>query len=203
EFIQSFGSYGHGEGQLSGPEGIALSDGEIYVADLENKRVEEFSPAGRYLSQFGVAGTGVGQFQAPWGIATAPVTGDLYVVDDYQSRVLQFSPDGKFLAEFGTWGTAKDQFEAPTGIAVNAAGTIYIADKHNNRIAVWQPPGAGGASMDFLRDFGSEGWHEGQFYYPETDTMDGQGNVWATDSGNGRIEEFSPSGSFMAQYGSE
>jgi DNA-binding beta-propeller fold protein YncE len=203
EFIQSVGSYGHGEGQFSGPEGIALSNGEVYVADLENKRVEEFSPAGRYLSQFGVAGTGVGQFQAPWGIATAPVTGDLYVVDDYQSRVLQFSPDGKFLAEFGTWGTAKDQFEAPTGIAVNAAGTIYIADKHNNRIAVWQPPGAGGASMDFLRDFGSEGWHEGQFYYPEADTMDGQGNVWATDSGNGRIEEFSPSGSFMAQYGSE
>jgi tripartite motif-containing protein 71 len=203
EFIQAFGSYGHGEGQFKGPEGIALSGGEIYVADLENKRVEEFSPAGQFLMQFGVAGTGVGQFQAPWGIAAAPVTGDLYVVDDYESRVLQFSPAGKFLAEFGTWGTAKDKFEAPTGIAVNASGTIYVADKHNNRVAVWQPPGAGGALMNFLRDFGSEGWHEGQFYYPKADAIDGNGNVWVTDSGNDRIEEFSSHGAFVTHYGSE
>ncbi len=82
---------------ISRPIGVAVAaNGTVYVADGKNKRVEEFSPAGVYVTAFGSAGTGAGQFDHPYGIAVAPGTvapgGTIYVSDNYNGRVEAFTP---------------------------------------------------------------------------------------------------------------
>jgi DNA-binding beta-propeller fold protein YncE len=201
-YVSQFGSNGSGNGQLREPTGITITEGELYVVDYGNDRVEEFSPTGSYLEQFGSKGSGEGQFNYPVSIAVSPASSDLYISDAGDSRIEEFTPAGKYLAEFGTYGTGKGQLNSPTGVAVSASGEIYIADQNNARISTWLPPGAGGARMLYSAQFGSAGSGHGQFSYAIADAVDGHGNLWVTDYGNNRVQEFSSTGQFIAAYGS-
>ena len=68
-FIDTFGSYGIGNGQFTGVQGIAVNAiGNAWVVDAGNNRVQEFSSGGAYLSQFGTTGSGNGQFFSPGAI---------------------------------------------------------------------------------------------------------------------------------------
>jgi YD repeat-containing protein len=131
---------GSGTGQFKGPLTIALSGGHLYVTDYGNSRVQEFSTAGVYISQFGSAGSGNGQFTNPWGIASDPNTGNLYVADPGNSRVQEFNPSGGYIAKFGSAGTGNGQFSSPLGVVVNSSGGIYVADYSNNRVQEWTRP---------------------------------------------------------------
>jgi sugar lactone lactonase YvrE len=201
-YLTQFGSKGSGNGQLSEPIGIAISEGEFYVVDYGNDRVEEFSSTGGYLAQFGSKGTGQGQFNYPVLIAANATSGDLYISDAGNSRIEEFTPAGKFLAEFGTWGSGNGQLDKPTGIAVASSGELYISDQENDRISEWLPPGAGGTRMLYSSQFGSAGSGNGQFSYPWADAVDGHGDIWVTDFGDNRVEQFSTTGQFIAAYGS-
>jgi predicted membrane-bound mannosyltransferase len=67
--LQQFGSQGSGTGQLERPRAVATgNDGQIYVADTGNHRVQVFAPSGELLFGFGSFGADVGQFNEPWGI---------------------------------------------------------------------------------------------------------------------------------------
>ncbi|MCZ8161124.1 MAG: 6-bladed beta-propeller, partial [Microcystis sp. LE19-196.1B] len=69
-FSFAFGSGGSGNGQFSNPFGLAVgSDGNIYVADSANNRVQVFNSRGVFQSAFGSGGRGNGQFATPSGIA--------------------------------------------------------------------------------------------------------------------------------------
>lgn len=202
EYLSKFGSEGTGNGQFDAPSALAVSEGEIYVVDTGNSRVEVFSPSGTYLNQFGASGTGQGQFNRPAGIAVNPNSGDLYVSDTNNYRLQEFTPAGKYLTEAGSYGTGKGQFHSPVGMAINAGGDLYIADIYNERVQEWLPPGAGGAHLVFSTQFGSAGSEVGQVKAPRGSAIDGQGNLWVTDYGNHRIQEFSATGKFIAAYGS-
>lgn len=202
-FIQEFGSKGSGPGQFLGPESIATVEGDVYVVDDGNDRVQEFSPAGSYVGQFGSDGSGQGQLKEPSGIAVNPSSGDLYVTDSGNDRVQEFSPGGKFLAEFGSYGSGKAELHAPAGIAVNSAGELYVADEDNDRVAQWTPPEAGSAQMTYWTQFGSVGSSSGHFEDPDGVSFDGTGAVWIADSGNGRVDKFTPKGDFALDYGTK
>jgi streptogramin lyase len=91
-FIQQFGSRGSGPGQMSDAEGMAFDPaGNLWVADVDNNRVEEFSASGVYLGQVGSAGSGPGQFQWPEGLAF-DAAGNLWVADTANNRLQEFSP---------------------------------------------------------------------------------------------------------------
>jgi len=63
---------------------------------------------------------------------------NIFVSDGYgNSRVVKISPDGHWLKELGTWGHDQDQFSTPHGIAVDAQNNVYIADRGNRRIQVY------------------------------------------------------------------
>jgi DNA-binding beta-propeller fold protein YncE len=116
-------------------------------------------------------GSGSGQFNPPWGIATNPSGTEVYVTDPNNSRVDVFSPWGRFKRAFG-WGVADGsspelqtctatcfqgmsgsgagEFQFPTGIAVNSAGDVYVIDSENNRIEKFTPSG------EFVLTFGGE-----------------------------------------------
>lgn len=151
------GVAGSGKGQFSKPQGIAVYNGDLYVTDSKNNRVEEFSESGGYIGEFGGTGSGGGQFEEPAGIAAGPA-GTLYVVDEGNDRVEAFSPGGeyKYQYEFGTKGTGSGELKAPEGVVVNTAGDTYVADKGNNRVEEWQATS---------HEVGNEGAHDSRTVY--------------------------------------
>ncbi len=79
----------------------------------------------------------VGQFDRETDIAFDS-QGNLFVPDGYgNSRVVKISPDGHWLKELGTWGNGQDQFSTPHSIASDAEDNIYVADRGNRRIQVY------------------------------------------------------------------
>jgi RHS repeat-associated protein len=204
-FMRAFGAKGTANGDFEHPTGLVFSQGMLYVVDHGNKRVEQFSTSGsvEYTGQFGVAGKVTGQLEGPWGVGAAPVTGDLFVVDEANDKVVEYSPAGKELGQVGWLGTGSNEFEGPTGIAVNAAGSLYVADPGNNRISVWKQPEAGGTHMTYSTQFGTAGKGEGQFEYATVPATDSHGDVWVTDFTTDHLQEFSSQGKFLASYASE
>ncbi|HTA12548.1 MAG TPA: SMP-30/gluconolactonase/LRE family protein, partial [Solirubrobacteraceae bacterium] len=133
------GTPGTGKGQFYKPQGIAFYNGELYVTDSHNNRVEEFNEAGSYLGEFGTAGTGNGQLETPTGITGSSATGGLYVVDEGNDRVEAFSAAGEYKDQFAEKGAGNGQLKGPEGIALNSSGDVYVADSANGRIEQWVP----------------------------------------------------------------
>jgi YD repeat-containing protein len=201
-FLQEVGKGGSGNGQFRGPGGIAVSEGSVFVIDVRNSRVEQFSTSGEYLGQFGSEGSGSGQLKEPaGGIAVNPSTGDLYIADTYNYRIEEFSPSGRFLTEWDTWGPTHE-CSSPTGLSIDSSGKLYVSDAVCDRVTIWAPPETEVAKLTYATQFGSSGSGNGQFSSPIASAVDGEGNVWVSDYGNNRIEEFSSGGSFIASYGS-
>ncbi|MDO6391769.1 putative Ig domain-containing protein, partial [Pontibacter sp. BT731] len=89
-FLFQFGSEGSGEGQLSHPNGLTVDgQGNVYVADRFNHRVQKFDGQGAFLFQFGSEGSGEGQLSHPYGIAVDG-QGNVYVADQFNHRVVVF-----------------------------------------------------------------------------------------------------------------
>ena len=114
-----------GPGDFSLPTHVAVDkEGNVYVTDTLNNRVEIFDADGQFLSEFGQAGDGPGRFSRPKGIA---IDSDdhIWVVDELQSRVQVFDKEGRLLIYLGQSGLYPGQFRAAYGIAF---------DRKNNRV---------------------------------------------------------------------
>jgi YD repeat-containing protein len=186
EVLRTFGAAGAGNGQLKTPIGLALdSEGNVWVADSANNRVEEFSGTGIFMRTFGAAGTGNGQFKTPTGVA---VSGEnVFVTDQGNNRVQKFTLAGAYVAQWGTAGTGVGQFSSPTGMATDpVTGDLYVVDRGNGRVQGFTPLGV------FVTTFGSKGTGNGQFTEPEGVGLSASGIAYAVDTGDNRVEEFSP-----------
>jgi tripartite motif-containing protein 71 len=91
--LAAIGSAGSGDGQFNYPQNIAIdANGNLYVADTGNNRIEKFDTNGVYLSQFGSFGSGNGQFNYPVGLAF-DLHGHVYVSDVANNRIQKFDPE--------------------------------------------------------------------------------------------------------------
>ena len=138
-----------GAGLFVSAHGVEVDpEGNIWAVDVGNHTVLKFNSAGRLtmvLGRKGTAGSELGeviqQFNKPTDIAFAP-NGDIYVTDGYgNSRVVKFSPDGRLLKTWGQKGTGAGEFDTPHTIAVDAQGLVYIGDRENNRIQIFDADG--------------------------------------------------------------
>jgi DNA-binding beta-propeller fold protein YncE len=112
-------------GDFSLPTHVAVDkEGNVYVTDTLNDRVEIFDADGKFINEFGKPGDGPGHFARPKGIAL-DCDGHIWVVDEIQNRVQVFDKEGQLLIYFGEQGWYPGQFQAPYGIAY---------DKQNNRV---------------------------------------------------------------------
>ena len=185
----SFGSLGAGNGQLAFPRGIAVeADGELWVVDADNHRVQKFSESGEYLTQFGSHGTGNGQFDTPVDIAIT-ASGDLWVTDAYNCRVQKFDSTGKYLDQFGGCGLGNGEFVEPSGIAIAPNGHIWVTDFGYSRVKEFT------ASGDFVRSAYNQG-------SPTGIVVDSNGHVWVSDSELDRVQELDANGNYLSQFGS-
>jgi tripartite motif-containing protein 71 len=154
----------------------------MYVVDSGNNRVLKLGTGGRYIGDWGAAGTGPSQFQQPGGIATGP-NGDVYVADTGNNRVQRFDSNGRFLSQWGTMGTGTGQFMSPAGVAAGGSGNVFVADRENGRILKFSPSGRQLATWPVSIPTGSGQPGLGK-PGPYALTIDGRGNVYvAVDTG--------------------
>jgi DNA-binding beta-propeller fold protein YncE len=194
-FFTAWGTGGSGSGQFSFPWGIAADDdGNVYVTELVNNRVQKFSSTGTYLTQWGGTGTGNGQFTSPIGVAVDS-DGNVYVADAGNDRVQKFTSTGTYLAQWGTAGTGNGQFSSPHGIAVDADDNVYVSESDNNRVQKFTSTGT------FLTTWGTVGTGNGQFTGPLGLAVDGAGAIYVADTYNDRIQKFTSTGTYLTQWG--
>jgi DNA-binding beta-propeller fold protein YncE len=82
------------------------------------------------------------QFDRPTAVAFGP-SGDVYVSDGYNhSRIARFSRDGHFLDDWGNHGSGDGELRTPHSLCVGEGGRVYVADRENARVAIFEPNGA-------------------------------------------------------------
>jgi DNA-binding beta-propeller fold protein YncE len=182
---------------FSFPSDIAIdSNGNVYVADSENDRIQKFSSSGTFITKWGSEGSGDGEFNNPDGIAI-DAQGNVYVADSENDRIQKFSSSGTFITKWGSEGSGDGEFNNPTGIAIDAQGNVYVAAHWNDRIQKFSSSGT------FITKWGSYGRGDGEFIGPHGIAIDAQGDVYVADNENYRIQKFSSSGTFITKWGSE
>ncbi|MBI5631316.1 MAG: cation transporter [Elusimicrobia bacterium] len=190
--IAAWGTSGAGPAQFREPMGVGVdAQGNVYVADSRNRRVQKLSPEGKFLAEFGGSDT----FKKPVDIAIS-VEGTLYVCDYEADRVEAFSPDGKRLYGWGEPGEGNSQFRSPAGVAVDKAGNVYVADFYNHRIQAFDSKGK------WLKSIGKKGRGKGEFTYPTDLDFDNSGNLVVADAYNHRIQRVAPDGRSLEIWGS-
>jgi DNA-binding beta-propeller fold protein YncE len=138
-----------GEELFIRPHGLTLRpDQTLYCVDDAAHCVYRCSLDGRVLQTIGTPREGTprqsGQpFNLPTKVALDPQTGDLYITDGYgNARVHRYTAEGEHLLSWGTYGTDPGEFNLPHSIATGGDGRVYVADRENHRVQVFD--GVGG-----------------------------------------------------------
>jgi hypothetical protein len=119
-------------------------DGNVWVADIGYHVIMKFSPDGKLLKTLGTkgeAGTDSTHFDQPTDMAITP-SGEVFVSDGYgNNRVVHLDKDGKYVKSWGRLGTGPGEFSIPHAIALDSRGRLYVADRNNARIQVFDQSG--------------------------------------------------------------
>jgi sugar lactone lactonase YvrE len=135
-----------GEGEFQKPHGIGLDpDGSVWITDTGLHVARKYSPDGNRLLSLGTpgeAGDDTSHFNQPTDVAVAP-DGTTYVSDGYgNDRIVVFDRDGRYVKSWGTLGHEPGRFHLPHAVALDSQGRVYVADRSNARIQVFDPRGA-------------------------------------------------------------
>ena len=169
-----FGSQGSGDGQLASPRGLAVdAEGNVWVADTENNRIQKFDAEGKYVSKFGTSGSGDGQLASPRGVAIDS-EGNIWVADTGNNRIQKFDSKGKFLFKFGSFGTEAGKLNKPGGLTIDSGGRIWVADTANNRVERFSATGVYQVAYTSVKE-------------PTDIVAHGPSVVLVADTGNDRI----------------
>jgi DNA-binding beta-propeller fold protein YncE len=125
-------------GDFGGPQGVAVDkDGNVYVTDTMNNRVEIFDADGKYISEFGRHCDGVGCFARPKGIA---VDGDghIWVADTMNDTLQVFNREGQLLTMLGGHGHYPGQFEAIVGVAIDKQSRVFTTEQYPGRMQMFR-----------------------------------------------------------------
>ncbi len=127
------------------PHGLTIDNQDnVWLTDVGRHQVFKFTNEGDHLFTVGtdrLPGADSSHFSLPTDIAVLP-DGHFYVSDGYgNSRVVRFSSDGRFEFEWGVEGSGPGQLDLPHGIAVDTSGRVYVADRANQRIQIFDTIG--------------------------------------------------------------
>ncbi len=143
-FLRSFG-----EGLFTKrPHGIYIGpDDSVYAADDGNHTVRKFTPEGKVLLTIGAENKPAQKwsgkpFNRPTHVAVSRKTNHIYITDGYGNcRVHKFTPEGKYVLSWGEPGVDPGQFIRPHNIAIDPDDRIFIADRENHRIQIFNADG--------------------------------------------------------------
>jgi sugar lactone lactonase YvrE len=199
-----------------GPSGVAVgTDGNIYVADIGNHAIRKVTPEGVVTTLAGSAGgtgstdgTGAAaSFRYPGG-AAVDKEGNVYVADTGNDTIRKMTPQGVVTTLAGlagqrgnTDGTGnKARFMDPFDVAVDSAGNVYVADEGNDTIRKVTPDGVVTTLAGSAGNFGSTDGTGSAARFGSKDggpsgvAVNGEGNIYVTDTQNHTIRKVTPTG---------
>jgi sugar lactone lactonase YvrE len=143
-------STGSGPGEFWEPRGVAIdSQGNVYVAEKQNHRIQKLGPDGRFLGFWGknggagggdiAIGSADGEFNLPYDVAVDS-RDRVYVTDTSNTRNQVFDSNGRFLWKWGSPGSGPGQFFDPYGVAVDCRDNVYVTDEGNDRVQKFGDP---------------------------------------------------------------
>lgn len=199
---------------FNAPKGVAVDgQGTVYVADYGNNCIRAISPAGMVSTWAGTTAPGLqdgpattARFWEPTGLA-CDQQGNLYVADSRNERIRQITAqrvvstlagsgptDVKFVTDnFADGPAAAALFYYPYGVAVDARGTVYVADYQNHRvrkIAAGTVSTVAGSTGGYAEGVGSQA----KLYLPTSLAVDASGVLYVADWGNGCLRRIEPTG---------
>jgi xylan 1,4-beta-xylosidase len=186
QFVRSLG-----EKLFKSPHGLRVDSGDdIWVTDNADHIVIKFSHDGKVLmtlGERGVASEDATHFNKPADVVVA-ANGDFFVADGYgNSRVVKFDKDGKYVTAWGKRGTGPGEFNLPHAVRLDSKGKLYVADRENRRIQVFEQDGT------FVREFGGFSPY-GLFITPDD-------ALFVTDGRANRIYKMTLEGKVLASWG--
>jgi DNA-binding beta-propeller fold protein YncE len=191
-FIRSLG-----DGLIKKAHGLRIDpDDNIWVTDVEQHLVIKFNPEGHILMVLGkidMAGEFNETYQMLLFNRPADVAfdgqGNVYIADGYgNSRIVKTDKNGKLLKTWGTKGSGKGEFNLPHNVVIDAKNRVYVADRENKRIQVFDSEG----------NYLNEWTHLGQ---PYGLAISGD-ELYMTDGVNGSVSRLSLAGKVLGKYGS-
>ncbi|MBI3897348.1 MAG: 6-bladed beta-propeller [Gammaproteobacteria bacterium] len=142
EHLFDFGKRGSGPGEFNLPRDLAIGkNGELYVVDGANFRIQVFDHDGKFLRTFGAVGKELGSFARPKEMAVGP-DGNVYVIDTVFGNFQIFTPEGQLLMFVGENSTNKDgvgKYGLASGITVDEDGRIYVVDQLWRKVEIFRP----------------------------------------------------------------
>jgi len=171
-------------------------NGNIYVADTGNHRIQKFTDGGQFVGKWGSKGGGDGKFNDPSAVAIDS-SGYLYVVDTSNQRIQKFTLDGEFIGKWGNYGSGDGEFLDPLGIAIDSSDYVYVVDEENHCVQKFTSEG------DFVAKWGREGSGNGEFESPSRIAIDSNDYLYVADTDNQRIQKLTSEGEFVATWGTE
>ncbi len=137
-----------GEGVFANPHAVTIApDGNVFCVDNGDSTIRKFTADGKLLMTLGVAHEPAPKmsgkpFNRPAHVAIDKRNGEFYVADGYSNaRVHKYSPDGDYLFSWGESGTDEGQFNIVHNITTDSEGWVYVADRENHRIQIFDDKG--------------------------------------------------------------
>ena len=206
--VSTFAGYGGGfsdgtvdTAQFDLPIGLAIdAAGNMYIADANNYKIRKITPTGIVSTLAGSThgfadGNGaLAQFSGPYGVAV-DASGNVYVADSSNNKLRKITSSGEVSTLAGsTQGSADGtgaaaQFFNLSGVAVDAAGTIYVADSGNNKIRKITPSGEVSTLAGTTAGFADGTGTTARFDGPTGVAIDAAGNVYVVDHNNQKIRK--------------
>lgn len=195
-FMNSWGTYGGGVGEISEPKSIHYSvhGDNLVISNTANNRISVFSKSGVLIREFGSVGTGEGEFDAPHGLTTDTL-GNIYVVDSNNHRIQIFSENGVFVREFGSNSIGDYQLIYPKDVEVLSTGEIVVTSQNAPLIKKFSSSGV------YISQWGENGTAANQFVSPEYLTKAADDSLWVSDWNQKRLQHFSDEGVYLGQIG--
>ena len=189
-----------GDGQFNEPWGVGVNQqGEIYVADTWNGRIQKFDSEGQFQAKWGRFGHSPAELRdpkllfGPRGL-TLDLEGNLLVADTGNKRILRFAAGGAFLSQVGGGGITPGLFDEPVSLVVEpGGGAVYVSDAWNRRIQKFD------AGLQFQSEWKVPGWKDQGILSKPYIALDSAGQVYVTDPENSRILVYAVDGSLRAR----
>lgn len=196
EFVKAWGGKGDGPGKFNDPTGIAVADGEVFVADSRNGRIQVFDLDGNFQRQFGHPGDAPGELGRPMNLTVH--RGELYVPEYFNDRIQVFGLDGVSRRIVDARGAERVGLNAPGGVAVADNGDLFVPDFYNHRVLRLTADGG------FVRQWGTTGEPgsgAGQFIYPTDAALGPDGTLYVADGYADRIQAFGADDKLLTKWG--
>jgi hypothetical protein len=197
------GATGNDNAHFQYPTGVAVNKAtsEVYVADIDNHRVQVFNQAFVYQRTIGVTDVPylTDSYHYNWPVGTAVDSlGGLYILEEVGNRLTKLSSSGTFawsIGQVGLWGDANNYFNTPSDLAVDAANRVYVVDSGNHRVQIFNINGGWQATL------GSNGTGNNQFNSPQGIAIAPNGDIYVADTYNQRVQIYNSNRVYVATLG--